>query len=62
MSGAEEEAEPAEVGLEEPELPPGEGGGDGGQGGEAKQDGKGVTNHSRHQVGVDPPVPGMGRQ
>ena len=59
MGGAEDEAEPANIGLEEAELPPGEDGGDGGEGGEAKEDGKGVPNHAGHQVAVDPPVPFM---
>ena len=62
VGGAEDEAEPADVGLEEAELPPGEGGGDGGEGGEAEQDGKGVSDHAGHQVAVDPPVPIMSWQ
>ena len=62
VGAAEDEAEPADVGLEEAELPPGEGGGDGGEGGEAEQDGKGVSDHAGHQVAVDPPVPIMSWQ
>ena len=59
VGGAEDEAEPAQVGLEEAELPPGEGGGDGGEGGEPEQDGKGVPHHSGHHEAVDPPIPVM---
>ena len=59
MGGAEDEAEPAQVGLEEAELPPGEGGGDGGEGGEPEQDGESIAHHPGHHEAVDPPIPVM---
>ena len=45
---AKEEAEPAKVGLEHAELPPRQGGGEGGQGGEPEQDGKRVSEDAKY--------------
>ena len=61
MGAGEDEAEPAKEGLEHAKLPPGEGGGDGGEGGEAQHDGQAVGHHPGQQVGVGPPIPGVGR-
>ena len=46
MQGGQQEAEPAQLGLDEPELPPGQRGGHWGQGRDAEDD--------RHQVADDP--------
>ena len=48
VGGAKEEAEPAKVGLEHPELPPRQGGGEGGEGGQPEQDGKRVSEDAKY--------------